>query len=88
MSTFAQKFSLSGFKMPDRVFDHQGPQAHRQSYQSVNTERRTGGVKPYETQKWTKFGVDFHQRNLNSTERKMERPPQLTQAEYTVAEVR
>ena len=88
MSTFAQKFSLSGFKMPDRVFDHQGPQAHRLSHGSVKTERRASGVKPYETQKWTKFGVDAHQKNLNSTDRKMERPPQLTHAEYTVADVR
>ena len=58
MSTFAPKFSLSGFKMPDRVFSHQGPAAHRPSVTSISVEPHLS-VKAVDSTKWTKFGVNL-----------------------------
>lgn len=58
MSTFAPKFSLSGFKMPDRVFSHQGPAAHRASVVSVSLDQSMT-AKDKDSAKWSKFGVNL-----------------------------
>ena len=63
-SSFAPKFSLSGFKMPDRVFNHQGPAAHQQRYTSVSNERKNQSNASNDT-KWSKFGLNIQPKQSN-----------------------
>ena len=80
MSTFAPKFSLSGFKMPDRVFSHQGPAAHRPSVTSISVDRNQT-VKAKDSVKWTKFGVDLGPKPCTNGV-----PKKMVQADFSYTE--
>ena len=61
MSSFAGKFSASGFKMPDRVFAHQGPGAHRPPIQQLSYDKQSKSAVPANQASFSKFGLSFSQ---------------------------